>query len=64
MMSQTAKKPAIRPPAMRDHQVNLKAELEIRHLHQKAVQGVSFDSLVDPFDSFDGPSLLFYGHTK
>jgi hypothetical protein len=35
MMSQTAKKPATRLHAMRDHRVNLKAEQEIRHLHQK-----------------------------
>jgi Protein of unknown function (DUF1003) len=64
MMSQNRQEARDRLHAMRDHQVNLKAELEIRHLHQKAVQGVSFDFLVDPFDSFDGPSLLFYGHTK
>jgi hypothetical protein len=59
MMSQNRQEARDRPHAMRDHQVNLKTELEIRHLHQRSMQGVPFDFLVDPFDSFDGPSLLF-----
>jgi uncharacterized membrane protein len=35
MMSQNRQEARVRPHAMRDHQVNLKAELEIRHLYQK-----------------------------
>jgi uncharacterized membrane protein len=35
MMSQNRQEARDRPHAMRDHQVNLKTELEIRHLHQK-----------------------------
>ena len=40
MMSQNRQEPRDRQRAIRDYQVNLKAELEIRHLHQK------FDHLV------------------
>jgi len=35
MMSQNRQEARDRLHAMRDYQVNLKAELEIRHLHQK-----------------------------
>jgi uncharacterized membrane protein len=35
MMSQNRQESRDRVHAMRDYQVNLKAELEIRHLHQK-----------------------------
>ncbi len=35
MMSQNLQEARDRLLAMRDYQVNLKAELEIRHLHQK-----------------------------
>jgi uncharacterized membrane protein len=35
MMSQNRQESRDRMHAMRDYQVNLKAELEIRHLHQK-----------------------------
>jgi hypothetical protein len=58
MMSQNRQEARDRLHAMRDYQVTLKARFVT--CTRRSMQGVPFDFLVDPFDSFDGPSLLFH----